>query len=79
MLSAVHIWKRWIQPVVCLPAEYQLLIIQSQQILQKTMIVPDCKEWKYTCNSKMSTLEYNFVVLGTVHFVVQAFALVRVK
>ena len=24
------------------------------------MIVPDCKEWKDTCDSKMSTLEYNF-------------------
>ena len=57
MLSAVHLWKRWIQSVVCLPAAYQLLIIQRQQILQKTMIVPDCKEWKYTCDSEMGTLE----------------------
>jgi hypothetical protein len=30
-----EIWKRSIQPVVCLPAAYQLLITQSQQILQK--------------------------------------------
>ena len=57
MLSAVHLWKRWIQPVVCLPAAYQLLIIQSQQILQKTMIVPDCKEWMDACDSEMGTLE----------------------
>jgi len=31
---------------------------------QKTMIVPDCKEWKDTCDSKMSTLEYNFFGFG---------------
>jgi hypothetical protein len=34
MLSVVHLWKCWIQPVVCLSAEYQLLIIQSQQIFK---------------------------------------------
>ncbi len=42
----------------------------------KEMIAPDCKEWKDVCDSKKSTPLW---VWGTVHFVVQAFALVRTK
>ena len=57
MMLAVHIWKRKIQLVACLPAAYQSLIIQCQQILQKAMIAPDQIEWKDVCDSEMGTLE----------------------
>ena len=42
----------------------------------KAMMAPDNKEWKDACDSKKST---TFWVLGTVHFVVQASALIRAK
>ena len=45
----------------------------------KAMMAPDNKEWKDASDSKMRHWSTAFWVLGTMHFVVQASALIRAK